>query len=483
MSSIDVAVGLLDDQYVLVHCNEGLSRLLGGSLDTSPSEEKCLGDYMTGAQMDEIHCQLQERQRWRGAFPNIGSGVELNISRLGESSIVPRATSSGEFYLLLVSDRREFFAQKKEISRLGTIAEKAEKEKSDLVSEMGHELRTPLNAVLGFSQLLEAGPSLSREQQDYVSEIMSASNYLLKLIGEILTQSKTEHDCTEIKLLSEAIITGDLVSECVALVEPLARKGGIGILHLESNTVLVKDRVRMKQILLNLLSNAIKYNYSGGRVVVQSFPVDGKAVYIEVQDSGRGIPSEQLDTIFKPFERLAIKGAQIEGSGIGLMITRRLATILGGKVRVVSEPESGSVFSLQFPVNNVEVDENTSPRVTQVKRILWIGEDSASTQFAERLTALRPNLEFVQESEFTLVDRLEESFSANYVFIEVGILATWLADSPSETSILLQRIQVIVVTTHVDRDLQAIRNLDVFAVLKIPFSPIDYLHIVDLLVA
>ena len=227
-------------------------------------------------------------------------------------------------------------------------AEQANLAKSEFLSSMSHELRTPMNAILGFSQLMTLDNTLSEENQDYVHEIIEAGDHLLKLISEVLDLSKVESG--SFKLSLEPMDLSSVIEECLGMVSTLADKRSIRISHTGLGATVVRaDSMRFKQALLNLFSNAIKYNREGGSVTLTVVPERGNRLRILVIDTGLGIPAERLTELFQPFNRLGAENSPIEGTGIGLTITRRIIEMMGGRVGVVSEVGAGSTFWIELP--------------------------------------------------------------------------------------------------------------------------------------
>lgn len=228
-------------------------------------------------------------------------------------------------------------------------ADHANNAKSEFLTSMNHELRTPMNAILGYSQLLKHENTLSVKHKGYAQEILNAGKHLLQLINEVLDLSKVESG--SIKLSLEAVAVHDLVYECLHMVKPLADKRNIAIHRLGLQLAVVRaDRTRLKQVLLNLLSNAIKYNHEAGSVTLELRMQDPQHLRILVTDSGPGIPANRLSELFMPFNRLGAENTNIEGTGIGLTITRRMVEMMGGSVDVISEVGIGSTFWIDLPI-------------------------------------------------------------------------------------------------------------------------------------
>ena len=230
-------------------------------------------------------------------------------------------------------------------------AERANQAKSQFMSQMSHELRTPLNAVLGFGQLLQTDPHhpLQPRQQLNVQEILKGAEHLLNLINGLLDISRIEAGKFAVQL--GPVPVQQLVNEALALMQPLAQRSGITLqeaidtaphLHLQA------DRTRLLQVLLNLLSNAINYNRERGSVSVEWLAEDGELT-LGIRDTGPGLSREQRERLFEPFQRLHAEGSRIEGTGIGLALSRRLVEAMGGQIGVDSEPGMGCLFWVRMP--------------------------------------------------------------------------------------------------------------------------------------
>jgi CheY-like chemotaxis protein len=266
---------------------------------------------------------------------------------------------------------------------------------------MSHELRTPMNAILGFSQLLEYDGTLTDEQNDNVQEILKAGNHLLELINEVLDLSKVESG--HINLSLEPVEVCSVVEECLGLVTPLADKRDIRVSHRGLQGIAVRaDRMRLKQALLNLLSNAIKYNREGGSVHLDVDSGDDGALRIRVTDTGPGISGERLSELFQPFNRLDAESSNIEGTGIGLTITRRIVELMGGSVDVESEPGVGSTFWIDLPVESLnKLDDDgaaigatttTLADSTAQHTVLYVEDSPANLKLVAQILGRRPHI-------------------------------------------------------------------------------------------
>jgi signal transduction histidine kinase/ActR/RegA family two-component response regulator len=282
----------------------------------------------------------------------------------------------------------------------------ASKSKSEFLSSMSHELRTPLNAIIGFSQLLEM-EEMDPIQKDSVSEIHKAGKHLLDLINEVLDLARIEAgrmaaDMQEVEL-------GAVLSEVHSLAVPIAARYGVslGVVENADYTILA-DYKRLKQVFLNLISNAIKYNCENGSVSVYTENL-GDKVRICIKDTGKGIAPEQREGLFEPFNRLGAEGSEIEGSGIGMMVTSQLVELMNGNIDFSSTVGEGSIFWVDFAVvmsSESQVagsDAETGfPAVTDEMegkdgvRVLYIEDNMANLKFMERLLASQTDYRLLQ---------------------------------------------------------------------------------------
>lgn len=237
-----------------------------------------------------------------------------------------------------------------EMQRAWKAAEAANLAKSRFISTMSHELRTPLNAVLGFAQLLETD-DLNEDQLDNVKEISAAGCHLLELINQVLDLSKIESE--QLNLTLKKIDLSTLVRNCLSLAQPLTTKDKIKIIDNIStgeHFTVIADSLRLKQVLLNLISNAIKYNRTGGSVSLSCEVINPQRLRINVVDTGSGLSECQICNLFQPFERLGAKNSNIEGTGIGLYICKKLVEAMNSRIGVESVVGKGSCFWIETPL-------------------------------------------------------------------------------------------------------------------------------------
>ncbi|MCX7195760.1 MAG: PAS domain S-box protein [Proteobacteria bacterium] len=241
-----------------------------------------------------------------------------------------------------------------ELSEAKAAAEKVNVAKSEFISRMSHELRTPLNAILGYAQLLELGPpELTPVQMTRLKEILRGGWYLLDLINEILDLTSIESG--KLSLSPESVPLHEILLECRNMVEPQAKLRGIQLnFHqLDHAQFIYADRTRVKQILINLLSNAIKYNREHGTVELKYSISSLNHVRVSVKDTGEGLPPEKVEQLFQPFNRLGQESNAVEGTGIGLVVAKKLIEQMGGTIGVKSTVGEGSVFWFELAVAKV----------------------------------------------------------------------------------------------------------------------------------
>ncbi len=293
-----------------------------------------------------------------------------------------------------------------ELAAAKAEAERASAAKTDFLSRMSHELRTPMNAIIGFSQLLELS-SLPDEDAEHVEEIMRAGRHLLDLINEVLDLATVESG--RIELAAESVSLGTLVDECVALMKPAAQQSDLRLhSHVEPSCRPVSaDRGRLKQVLLNLLSNAVKYNRRGGRVTVDCDCSTEGICEIGISDTGPGLTPQQIERLFQPFERLDAARGAVQGTGIGLSVSKRLVELMGGEIGVHSDAGQGCRFWLRLPALTGAADEtppapqpgNPPPAGTGDRDalipVLYIEDNLPNQRLMRRILGLRGDIALV----------------------------------------------------------------------------------------
>lgn len=325
--------------------------------------------------------------------------------RLLHTSKVPIRDQHGvpQYLLGISEDITERKAGEQALAAAKLEADRANRAKSDFLSRMSHDLRTPLNAILGFAQLLEMD-ALTEEQRDGVRHIRKGGAHLLDLINEVLDISRIESG--RLSLSPEPVAIADVVQHVVDLVRPLAAQRKITFdddaIRTCGNRHLVADRPRLGQILLNLLANAVKYNRDGGHVRVTCEDAADGRLRIKVSDTGAGIRPEKLPLLFQPFERLGAEQTAIEGTGLGLMLSKGLAEAMGGTLGVESEVDRGSTFWVELALSEATGETDPTPVRAQraapdvdsnvIGTVLYIEDNISNRRLMERVLARRPGV-------------------------------------------------------------------------------------------
>lgn len=291
-----------------------------------------------------------------------------------------------------------------ELKKAKNQADKANLAKSDFLSNMSHELRTPLSAILGFAQLLASSKTPpTPAQKRSIDQILQAGWYLLELINEILDLTLIESG--KLSFSIEQVSLSSLLTECHAIIEPQAIKRNITLsFPTPEKSVWVKaDHTRLKQVLINLLSNAVKYNRVSGNVNVTFNEEKPGRIKLYVQDTGEGLTEEKIAQLFQPFNRLGKENSAVEGTGIGLVMTKRLVELMGGEIEVQSKVGEGTVFSIELdlylhtPViehdsNHMDSELKHARNITDHHTILYIEDNRANLMLVEDIIESRTDL-------------------------------------------------------------------------------------------
>ncbi|MGQ0569922.1 MAG: ATP-binding protein [Armatimonadota bacterium] len=323
-------------------------------------------------------------------------------------------------------------------------AEKANQAKSEFLSRMSHELRTPLNAVLGFAQLLEMDP-LTPEQHESLGYILKAGHHLLDLINEVLDIARIE--AGRLTIAPEAVPLGEVTREALALIAPLAAERSVRVRSEtfdDDGPYVLADRQRLKQVLLNLLTNAVKYNRAGGRVILSDETQENR-LRIMVTDTGPGIPSDKTERLFIPFERLGTLQGGVEGTGLGLALSKRLMEAMGGAIGVESQVGRGSTFWIELPlaegpgesVDRITEEVLVRPVGVPSERtctVLYIEDNLSNLELIERILARRPAVKLLSAMQGRLGLSLAREHRPDLILLDIH-----LPDIPGDE--ILHRLQ------------------------------------------
>ena len=361
-----------------------------------------------------------------------------------------------------------------ELENARSVAEKANQAKSEFLSSMSHELRTPLGAILGFAQLLESGkPAPTDGQKRSIDQILKAGWYLLVLINEILDLALIESG--KLSLSLEPVALQEVMEECAVMVEPQAQQCGISVTFAELATpyFVNADRTRVKQLLINLLSNAIKYNSEGGTVVVTCTLSPPDAIRISVRDTGAGLAPEQIAQLFQPFNRLGQEAHGEQGTGIGLVVCKRLVELMDGIIGVESRVGEGSVFWLELKettepqtdaraVELAKVDQVQSPVGGELYTVLYVEDNPANLMLVEDILARRSDIRLLSARDAVTGIKMALASVPDVVLMDInlpgisGIEALKiLAESPTTAHIPVVALSANAIPRDVEKGLEA----------------------------
>ncbi len=305
-------------------------------------------------------------------------------------------------------------------------AETANLFKSTFLSRMSHELRTPMNAILGFGQLLELS-DLDEESKDSLSHILKAGRHLLNLINDVLEISRVE--IGEIGLSLEPVELLELLKECESLMKTISRDHEIAITtRSEASVYVMADRQKLRQVFLNVISNGIKYNNAGGSVTISVARVEDDRVAISFEDTGIGISESNMKRLFLPFERLGI--GDVEGTGLGLSLSRSLVEAMGGQMSATSVEGTGSTFvvELRDAVEEHAQMSQSLPHVTHSNawntgsaKILIIEDNLTNVALLEKLFAAQPEVELIIAMQGRLGLQLAKKHKPDLVLLDLHL--------------------------------------------------------------
>jgi len=440
-SVTDYAIVMLDPEGRVVSWNSGAQRIKGYSA------EEIVGQHFSRFYpLEDIERGVPQRDldivTAMGRFEDEGWRVRKNGSTFWANVVYTAIRDqSGNLrgYAKLTRDlterkRLDQVLQEKnaELESAKSVAEKANRAKSDFLSSMSHELRTPLNAILGFAQLLEAGsPPPTDAQKIRLHQIIKAGWYLLELINEILDLALIESG--KLSLSREPVALIDVIIECQAMIEPQAQQRNIKLTFIpfDETWFASADRTRVKQVLINLLSNAIKYNREHGTVEVKCIESTPERLRISVKDTGEGLAPEKLAQLFQPFNRLGQESSCEEGTGIGLVVTKQLVELMGGAIGVESTVGVGSEFWIdllrdvtpQLAAGNamssepaLQTQENATPRI-----LLYVEDNPANLMLVEQIIESHPQVRMLSARDGNLGIALARAHLPDVILMDINL--------------------------------------------------------------
>lgn len=400
------------------------------------------------------------------AFALLFSGVVLRVKRLTMNA---ERLAQGEPLRPFPAGRDELGLLAERLHNASLLlaqhaaeARSASEAKSQFLSRTSHELRTPLNAILGFAQLLELDLKDS-PQATHVGHILAAGRHLLGLIDEVLDIARIESGETKLDLAPQAL--APLANEVRELIAPLAAQQGVKVLLGDTLAGLAMraDRQRLRQVLLNLLSNAVKYNRVGGEVRVEAERL-GEQVALRVSDTGHGIAPALLSRLFTPFDRLDAENGLVQGTGLGLSVSRQFARCMGGDIEARSTPGVGSTFVLRLPAAAAPENEETgiaalsdtlAATAESARRTVLVIEDNLSNlALVQALVARRPAWQLVSARDGREGISLARAHKPELILLDLNlpglggeaVLAVLLAEA------MRPRMRIVIVSADAQPD-------------------------------
>ena len=370
------------------------------------------------------------------------------------TSPLGRLPDGRRFVITMTTDVTERNRAARELLAAKEEADDASRAKSEFLSRMSHELRTPMNAVLGFGQLLEADPDepLTDNQEKSVKQILKSGEHLLELINEVLDLVTVETG--KVALSIESLDPRDTIVSCLDITQTLADKRAIDLIDRSTPRDLPRvlaDPTRFRQVLLNLLSNAVKYNREGGSVTVDCGEAEDGMVRLSVSDTGAGIPPEKTGELFQPFSRFNLDRQEIEGTGIGLTISKQLVELMDGRIGFESRPGQGSTFWLELPadltgVPPAEPDEPRAPSAPEtlpgIAKVLYVEDDPANIRLMEQIMRRFAGITLISAHNASLALALVESARPDVIVLDINL--------PGMNGIeALDRLQRVETTRHI----------------------------------
>ena len=374
-------------------------------------------------------------------------------------------------------------------------ADKANLAKSEFLSSMSHELRSPLNAILGFAQLMESGtPPPTAMQKASIDQILHGGWYLLELINEILDLALIESG--KLSLSIEPIALPEVLLDCQAMIDPQAQRSviHIGFPKFSGPCFVNADRTRVKQVIVNLLSNAIKYNRVGGTVEVTCKTVSAQRLRISVRDTGEGLSAEKLAQLFQPFNRLGQEVGAEEGTGIGLVVSKRLVELMGGEIGAHSIVGSGSVFwfelnlaaAPQFAANSdlpLVVPAEEAALGTAMRTLLYVEDNRANMELVAQLIERRSDLRLLCARDGLQGITLARIHQPKVILMDINLpgmsglqALTIMRDDPATRHIPVLAISANAMPSDIEKGLQA----GFFRYLTKPIRVNEFMAVLDL---
>lgn len=478
-SETDNAVFIMDAQGNLEWINEGCLRMHGVPGITREQLIQKLGaNILEASSNPEIrnvfNTSIKERRSVHyESYVKNASGETKWL----QTTLTPIFDDAGNLLKLVAidSDISKIKAAEEALVGARKDAEQANQAKSEFLSRMSHELRTPMNSILGFAQLMESDERdpLAATHRESLHHILKGGRHLLGLINEVLDLARIESG--RLMLSTEPVLVAPLVSETVSMIQPLAKARRIRITNGVPVTpafLVMADPDRLRQVLLNLLSNAVKYNREEGLVTVEAAAWPDGRLRLSVTDTGPGIPLDQQALVFEPFHRLGADRMPVEGSGIGLAISRKLTEAMGGHLGLTSTPGLGSCFFIDLPMSPETSPAQSSftldspvptPSMTGKEHtVLYIEDDLANLALIQHIMVRRPDIRLLFAPQGTLGLELARVHRPDLILLDIHLpdiqgheVCRRLKEDPATRSIPVLIVSASAMPAEIDSMMQA----------------------------
>jgi signal transduction histidine kinase/CheY-like chemotaxis protein len=453
---------------------------------------KRISDDEAGELVDSFNAMLTEIEARTGALEQSNQAIAREADeRARAQQEVMRLNEELEGRVQERTHQLEIINHELELAM--EAAKSANAAKSAFLSSMSHELRTPLNAILGFAQILTSDslPTTLAQKKEFANHVLKSGRHLLTLINEILDLAKVESGTVTLSM--EPVALDDMLAECRGMVEPMGHPRKIRMLFPENTgAVLLADRTRLKQVLLNLLSNAVKYNREMGAVVFDCMVLGPNRVRLSVQDTGLGLRPEQLQELFQPFNRLGQENGTEEGTGIGLVVTRRLVELMGGTIGVTSSVGVGSVFWIELELTKPVPSAMPSGTVLPMGRkeathdinhtLLYVEDNPANLKLVQEIIGFRPDLRLLSAPDAHLGIEMAKAHSPDLILMDINLPGMSGTDALGELrrDPRTSHIPVLALTANaMPRDVEKGINAGFFRYLTKPINIDEFNEAVD----